>query len=389
MKKLIEKKNSLVNEMEEILSKAKEEIRGFTEEEDTRVEELKKEIRGLEKLIADEEELRSFDKKNTIRADGTSEKTREEIEKEEVEKEERVFIDAVVSGELRNLTAGQNGSIIPVTIASDIIDTVKDMCPLLEHADIYHVSGELRLPKFKPTSGTPGTAKTPISAAYVDEFAELTEHTAQFETVNLSNQIIGVLVKMSKSLLNRAGFDVRSFIVNKVAKSIVEFLEKEMLIGATPNRIQGAIKTTNEVIAVNQDKLISEDLVDLQMQLPTVYQKNGIWIMHRDVLKALRKLKTGDGQFILNPDATTAFGYSILGRPVYLSDSMPKNIAANQDVILYMDPSGYAVKITKSVELQMLMEKYATQYAIGVCAYVELDAKISDETKIARLKMKA
>ncbi len=389
MKKLIEKKNSLVNEMEEILSKAKEEIRGFTEEEDTRVEELKKEIRGLEKLIADEEELRSFDKKNTIRADGTSEKTREEIEKEEVEKEERVFIDAVVSGELRNLTAGQNGSIIPVTIASDIIDTVKDMCPLLEHADIYHVSGELRLPKFKPTSGTPGTAKTPISAAYVDEFAELTEHTAQFETVNLSNQIIGVLVKMSKSLLNRAGFDVRSFIVNKVAKSIVEFLEKEMLIGATPNRIQGAIKTTNEVTAVNQDKLTSEDLVDLQMQLPTVYQKNGIWIMHRDVLKALRKLKTGDGQFILNPDATTAFGYSILGRPVYLSDSMPKNIAANQDVILYMDPSGYAVKITKSVELQMLMEKYATQYAIGVCAYVELDAKISDETKIARLKMKA
>ena len=194
---------------------------------------------------------------------------------------------------------------------------------------------------------------------------------------------------MSKSLLNRAGFDVRSFIVNKVAKSIVEFLEKEMLIGATPNRIQGAIKTTNEVTAVNQDKLTSEDLVDLQMQLPTVYQKNGIWIMHRDVLKALRKLKTGDGQFILNPDATTAFGYSILGRPVYLSDSMPKNIAANQDVILYMDPSGYAVKITKSVELQMLMEKYATQYAIGVCAYVELDAKISDETKIARLKMKA
>lgn len=389
MKKLIEKKNSLVNEMEEILSKAKEEIRRFTEEEDTRVEELKKEIRGLEKLIADEEELRSFDKKNIIRADGTSEKTIEEIEKEEVETEERVFIDAVVSGELRNLTAGQNGSIIPVTIASDIIDTVKDMCPLLEYADIYHVSGELRLPKFKPTSGTPGTAKTPISAAYVDEFAELTEHTAQFETVNLSNQIIGVLVKMSKSLLNRAGFDVRSFIVNKVAKSIVEFLEKEMLIGATPNRIQGAIKTTNEVIAVNQDKLTTEDLVDLQMQLPTVYQKNGIWIMHRDVLKALRKLKTGDGQFILNPDATTAFGYSILGRPVYLSDSMPKNIAANQDVILYMDPSGYAVKITKSVELQMLMEKYATQYAIGVCAYVELDAKISDETKIARLKMKA
>ena len=57
--------------------------------------------------------------------------------------------------------------------------------------------------------------------------------------------------------------------------------------------------------------------------------------------------------------------------------------------MLYMDASGYAVKMTKSMEIQMLMEKYATQYAVGICAYVEIDAKIADENKIARLKMKS
>lgn len=388
MKALVEKKNSLIEELEGILATAKAEVRAFTEEEDVKVEEIRAEIRGLEKLIAAEEEVRLFDKK-VIKAEGTEEMTKEETRALEVENEERTFIEAVRNGELRNLTVGQNGSIIPVTIASDIIDTVKDMCPLLDKADIYHVAGELRLPKFKPVSGAPNGATTPIAATYVDEFAELTEHTAQFETVNLSNQIIGVLVKMSKSLLNRAGFDVRGFIVNKVAKAIVEFLEKEMLVGNTAGKIQGAIETKNEVETEASGKIASEDLVNLQMQLPTAYQKNGIWIMHRNVLKTLRKLKTADGQFILNPDATTAFGYTILGRPLYLSDSMPSNVAADQNVMLYMDASGYAVKMTKSVELQMLMEKYATQYAIGVCAYVELDAKITDETKIARLKIKA
>ena len=388
MKKLYEKKNSLLNEMEDILNKAKEETRSFTEEEKSRVEEIKSEIRGLEQVIANEEELRSFDKSNITGATGNSEKTTEERQQEEVEKEERQFIDAVATGEIRNLTAGNNGGIIPVTIASDIIDTVKELCPLLDHADIYHVAGELRLPKFKATSSSAGGVATPIAASYVNEFTELTESTAQFETINLTNQIIGVLVKMSKSLLNRANFDVRSFIVNKVAKTIVEFLEKEMLI-ANAGKIQGAINTTNEVVAANQDKLDTTDLVDVQMAIPSAYQKNCMWIMHKDILKALRKLKTADGQFILNADVTAPFGYTILGKPVYLSDSMPKNIAAGQDVMLYMDASGYAVKMTKSMEIQMLMEKYATQYAVGICAYVEIDAKIADENKIARLKMKS
>lgn len=388
MKKLYEKKNSLLNEMEEILNKAKEETRSFTEEEKSRVEEIKSEIRGLEQVIANEEELRSFDKSNITGATGNSEKTTEERQQEEVEKEERQFIDAVATGEIRNLTAGNNGGIIPVTIASDIIDTVKELCPLLDHADIYHVAGELRLPKFKATSSSAGSVATPIAASYVNEFTELTESTAQFETINLTNQIIGVLVKMSKSLLNRANFDVRSFIVNKVAKTIVEFLEKEMLI-ANEGKIQGAINTTNEVVAANQDKFDTTDLVDLQMAIPSAYQKNCMWIMHKDILKALRKLKTADGQFILNADVTAPFGYTILGKPVYLSDSMPKNIAAGQNVMLYMDASGYAVKMTKSMEIQMLMEKYATQYAVGICAYVEIDAKIADENKIARLKMKS
>ncbi|MFR1852301.1 MAG: phage major capsid protein [Clostridium sp.] len=388
MKKLYEKKNSLLNEMEDILNKAKEETRSFTEEEKSRVEEIKSEIRGLEQVIANEEELRSFDKSNITGATGNSEKTTEERQQEEVEKEERQFIDAVATGEIRNLTAGNNGGIIPVTIASDIIDTVKELCPLLDHADIYHVAGELRLPKFKATSSNAGGVATPITASYVNEFTELTESTAQFETINLTNQIIGVLVKMSKSLLNRANFDVRSFIVNKVAKTIVEFLEKEMLI-ANAGKIQGAINTTNEVVAANQDKFDTTDLVDLQMAIPSAYQKNCMWIMHKDILKALRKLKTADGQFILNADVTAPFGYTILGKPVYLSDSMPKNIAAGQNVMLYMDASGYAVKMTKSMEIQMLMEKYATQYAVGICAYVEIDAKIADENKIARLKMKS
>ena len=45
MKALLEKKNSLIDEMESLLDKAKTEVRAFTDEEDSRIEEIKKEVK--------------------------------------------------------------------------------------------------------------------------------------------------------------------------------------------------------------------------------------------------------------------------------------------------------------------------------------------------------
>lgn len=382
MKALLEKKNSLIDEMESLLDKAKTEVRAFTDEEDSRIEEIKKEVRGLEKLIADKEEFRALSKEEIKAEKVIEEMSKEERQLEVIEKEEREFIEAVRNNELRNLTAGANGKIIPVSIASDVINKVVELCPILSLSQVYNVAGDLRLPKYE------ADGSAPIAAAYADEFAELAEKTAGFSTIDLTNQIVGLLVKISKSLINRADFDVRSFIVNEIARKIAEFLEREMLVGKTTNRIEGAIKTTNEVTTATANKIGTDDLIDLQMALPTIYQPNAVFVMHSDVLKEVRKLKDGQGNYILQQDFSAPFGWTILGRPVYLSDNMEKQVATTKEVILYADFSGYAVKITKNVEIQLLQEKYATQYALGIVSYVELDAKIADEQKIAKLKIK-
>ena len=308
--------------------------------------------------------------------------SKEERQLEIIEKEEREFIEAVRNNELRNLTAGQNGKIIPVSIASDVINKVVELCPILELSQIYNIAGDLRLPKYEADGAAP------IAAAYAEEFTELAEKTASFSTIDLSNQIVGLLVKISKSLINRADFDVRSFIVNEIAKKIAEFLEKEMLTGSQSGKIEGAVNTKNAVTTATATKITTDDIIDLQMALPTVYQKNAVFVMHKDILKEVRKLKDGQGNYILQPDFRAPFGWTILGRPVYLSDNMDKEIATGKNVILYADFNGYAVKITKNVEIQLLQEKYATQYALGIVSYVELDAKIADEQKIAKLKIK-
>ena len=101
---------------------------------------------------------------------------------------------------------------------------------------------------------------------------------------------------------------------------------------------------------------------------------------------ALRTLKDDVGRYLLNDDVSAAFGKTLLGKPVYVSDNMD-NIASGNSVIYYGDMSGLATKFSEEMNIQVLRELYAAQHAVGVVGWLEFDAKIQDQQKIAVLKM--
>ena len=99
--------------------------------------------------------------------------------------------------------------------------------------------------------------------------------------------------------------------------------------------------------------------------------------------RVIRKLKDSDGNYILNRAFNEKWDYELLGKPVYCSEKVEKLGTATKPVIFYGDFSGLAVKETEEMEIQILLEKFATQHAIGVVGYSELDAKVENTQKIA------
>ena len=93
-------------------------------------------------------------------------------------------------------------------------------------------------------------------------------------------------------------------------------------------------------------------------------------------------MKDANGQPYFKEDE-----YKILGRPVRESDSMP-TMAAGKKAIIFAEPTGYTIKATTSIELTVLREKFATKNMLGVMAFGEYDAAITDGKKIAALQMK-
>lgn len=387
LKSLIEQRADLVQEMNDLTNTAETEKRAFTPEEDAKFDELEGKVKTLDTTIEKMERARSLKMK------GAKKDKKEDLtEKEQVEKEERAFANYIRSccgeqvletraGE-QNLTMGNNGAIIPTTIANRIINTVRDICPIYAKATIYHVNGTLKIPVWGKANTTHG-----IKVGYQEEFTEIIADSGKFSSIDLSGYLVGALTLIGKTVVNNAQVDVVSFIVTEMAKEIAAFIEKELLIG-TSGKAQGALDVDNTVEAASATAITMDELITVQASVKQAYQKNACWVVNSDTFTAFRKLKDGNNRYLLQDDITGEFPYRLLGKPVYVSDNMPV-VAAGAKPVLYGDLSGLSVNVRENVQIQVLQEKYATQHAVGVVAWLELDSKVSDSQKMATLTMKA
>lgn len=380
LKKMRENREEKVKEMENVLNAAKTENRAMTAEEQASFDAIEKEIADIDKTIEAEE--RAAKAKNTKETgdNGVEQETQEELE-------ERAFVKYVLgaaagleerAGEL-NLTMANNGAIVPTSIANKIIKKVKDISPILSRATVYYMTGELKVPVYGASSGHD------VKVAYSDDFTELTADAGKFTSVDLKGYLVGALTLIGRKLKTNAMFNVTDFIVNYMAEEIAAFLEGELLNGTT-SKMEGALSTTNEKTAAAAAAITADELIDLQAQVKQAFQSDACWIMHPETFTAVKKLKDGQSRYLLQDDFSGEFPYRLLGKPVFVSDNMPK-IATGAKTVLYGDMSGLSVKIAEQLEIEVLREKYATQHAIGVVAWMEVDSKVTDSQRMAVLKM--
>ena len=177
-KALAEKRAALVDEMNSLLVTADTEKRAMTEEESARFDELEAQIKQVDLTIEAEKRARAMMSPDPEQAEA------EQRAQEDVETKERkafeAYIRGVVNGETRaesNLVAGSNGAVIPTTIADKIISKIKDICPVLELADVYNVTGNLEIPYYAESED----GDLYMRAAYANEFEELQSHSGKLE----------------------------------------------------------------------------------------------------------------------------------------------------------------------------------------------------------------
>lgn len=386
-KGLVEKKNDLVTRAEELLKDAEENKRKLTDAEAQELAEIRDDVRKIKEALKIAEEIK--DEKKELKEEAGDAMDEEKTLKEAAcnEEAERRAFEAYVRGvvlnerdEAVNMTKAANGAVIPTTIANKIIAKVYNICPVLERSSKYNVKGKLEIPYYDETSHS-------ITVDYADEFEDLTSNVGAFTKIELDGFLAGALTLISRSLINNAQFNITDFIVERIAYAVKRWIEGELLNG-TDSKIAGLSGVSKTITAAAANAITADEVIRLHDSIIDDYQTDAIWIMSPATRTAIRTLKTNTGIYLLNDDISTPFGASILGKPVYVSDNMP-DMAAGKTAIYYGDMKGLATKFSEDITVEVLREKYATMHAVGVVSWVELDAKVEDQQKLAKLVMHA
>lgn len=372
MKFLIEKRNSIVEEINNMFVQAENEKRALTDDEQALYDAKTKELKALDKTIEAKKEARSLEMMDDEKPK-TPEEKQEERSVEETEK--RAFETLIRENRTGEMAKTDNGAVIPTTIANKIIDRVKQIAPLYNLATKFNVKGALTFP----------VGKDSITTAYQEEFTALTSSKVGFDSLKLDGFLIGALSKISNSLINNAQFDIVSYVVNKVAESIAVFIENELINGTT--KINGVLDTTKNTTVgkfeTTADVPTADELIAMQVEIPQQNQANCMWLVSNKTLVALRQLKDGNQRYLLNDDVTNGFGYTLLGKPVMVSDNM------KDTNVVYGDFSAMYVNVHEDVAIQVLNEKYADEHATGVLAWLEMDARVIEPQKLVVSSKKA
>ena len=375
-KELIEKKNDMITRAEEVLNTAKIEKRELTEDEAAELAEIRDNVRRIIETLKLKGDFDKMENKEV------KQEPQVEVELDRETQETRAFENyvrgIVVNERAGELTKGDNGAVIPTTIANRIIKRVYDICPILERSSKYNVKGKLDLPYYDVTEST-------INVAYQEEFSALTSSSGEFKSINLDGFLAGTLVKISNSLINNSQFDIVSFVIEEMAYAIKRFIEHELLIGTT-NKVEGLSTLTNSMTAAASSAITADEVITLQGKVKDVYQADAIWIMNPATRDALRHLKDNVGRYLLQDDITAPFGKVLLGKPVFVSDNMPV-MTEGTVAIYYGDMKGLATKFSEDMNIRVLREKYADEHATGVIGWLEFDSKVENAQKIAKLVM--
>ena len=374
LKELMEKRAELQEKMDNLLDTAKEEKRAMSTEEVAQFDEMEAEIKNIDATI-EREEKRAKAEKKEIKEELT-------VEERDYKNFANYIRDLASGSETRaevNLTKGDNGAVIPSTIINKIMDKVGEISPVYRLATKYNIAGTINIPKVDESAGS-------ITVAYGTEFTDLESKANKFATIELTGYLYGALTKISKSLLNNSDFNLVNWVIDKMAKKVAKFIEGELLNGTTSKTagIAGSYDATNmKVTLASKTAITADELIDIQDKLPDAYQGSACWIMAKDTRNKIRKLKDGQNNYLLVRDFSQEGAYTLLGKPVYLSDNVASLGTASKNVIFYGDMSGLAVKEAETAEVQILREKYATQHAVGIVMWGEIDAKVEDTQKIA------
>ncbi|NLP23333.1 MAG: phage major capsid protein, partial [Syntrophomonadaceae bacterium] len=280
-------------------------------------------------------------------------------------------------------TDSEGGYLVPDEFERTLVQTLEEENVFRKLAKIIQTSsGDRKIPVVV-TKGT---------AAWLDEGEEFDESDSVFGQTSIGAYKLGTMIKVSDELLNDSVFDLENYISTEFARRIGAKEEEAFLVGDADGKPTGIFNATGGaqlgVTAGSATAITADEIIDLVYSLKAPYRKNAVFLMNDATVKAIRKLKDGQGQYLWQPSLTAGTPDTLLNRPVYTSAYAPI-IEAGAKTIAFGDFGYYWIADRQGRSFKRLNELFATTGQVGFLASQRVDGKLILPEAIKVLQQKA
>lgn len=267
-------------------------------------------------------------------------------------------------------TDSEGGYLVPDEYERTLVEALEEQNIFRSLAHVIQTSsGDRKI----PVVATKGTA------SWVDEEGAIPESDDAFSQVSIGAYKLGTMIKVSEELINDSVFDLEAYIAREFARRIGNKEEEAFFTGDGSGKPLGVLAENGGaevgVTAVSATAITADELIDLFYSLKAPYRKNAVWLLNDSTIKAIRKLKDNNQQYLWQPGLTAGAPDTLLGRPVRTSAFMPA-LAAGSKSVLFGDLSYYWVADRQGRSFRRLGELFAPTGQVGFLATQRVDGKL-------------
>ena len=280
-------------------------------------------------------------------------------------------------------TDSEGGYLVPDEYERTLVEALEEENVFRQLAKVIRTSsGDRKI----PVVATKGTA------SWIDEEGAYLESDDSFGQVSIGAYKVGTMIKVSEELLNDSVFDLEAYISREFARRIGAKEEEAFFTGDGSGKPLGVLAATGGaetgVTAASATANTADELIDLFYSLKAPYRRNAVWVLNDSTIKAIRKLKDNQGQYLWQPSLTAGAPDLLLGKPVRTSAYMPA-IAADAKTVAFGDFSYYWIADRQGRSFKRLNELYAATGQVGFLASQRVDGKLVLPEAIKVLAQKA
>lgn len=401
-----EKQQKLVADARALLAEVKDdtaearvaELEGQHDAAMAEFDKLEARIKREEDLEARERDLNAADERRPVADTRAGDKKVEKTEDEKYADAFRTFLRggrSQLSAEERAIlktfeergqsvgTQTQGGYLVPGVFQAELIKSLKAWGPMLDPGVTRMLQTSTGASITFPTMNDTANVGALIAENQQVSLSEVSFGTKSIDAYKYTSGVVLV----SDELLQDAVMDVESIVRDAMGERIGRIGNTHLTTGDGASKPNGIVTAAGTQAAAGAAAITFDDLINLEHAVDPAYRSDPSvkWMFNDATLKALRKLKDLEGNYIWQPADVKGGAPATILTYGYVINQAVADIGTTNKSVVFGAMNKYIVRMVKEFAIKRLVERYADYGQVGLIGFTRLDGELLDTAAVKTL----